>query len=118
MPTAASNLAWVDYEAGYGTMIASLNARAAYALLDVSVGSTSIEPAPTIHSSSNGLKATSVPGGLLITGLVQGELFRTYNLQGQLIYQGKATATEKYVPLRERGVYIITAGNKAVKAVY
>jgi hypothetical protein len=35
LPNAASALEWVDYEAGSGTMIASLNARAAYALLDV-----------------------------------------------------------------------------------
>ncbi|MDR3217474.1 MAG: hypothetical protein LBU22_00585, partial [Dysgonamonadaceae bacterium] len=117
LPNAAASLAWVDYEAGSGWMIGSLNERPAYALLDVPASGTSIEP-PAIHSPSNGLKASTVPGGLLITGLVQGESFRTYNLQGQLIYQGKATATEERVPLRERGVYIVTAGNGTVKAVY
>jgi hypothetical protein len=119
LPDAASSLAWVDYEAGNGSMIRSLNARAAYALLDGSPASgASVEPAPVIHSSSNGLKATSVSGVLLITGLVQGELFRIYNLQGQLLCHGKAATTEERVPLRERGVYIVIAGNRTVKARY
>jgi hypothetical protein len=117
LPNAASSLAWVDYEVDNGSMIGSLNARAAYALLDGSPASGAyVEPA--IHSPSNRLKAIPVPGGLLITGLVQGEFFRTYNLQGQLVCQGKATATEVHVPLRERGVYIVTAGNGVVKAAY
>jgi hypothetical protein len=120
LPNAASSLAWVDYEVDNGAMIGSLNARAAYALLDSSPasGGTSIEPAPVIHSPSNGLKATSGNGVLLITGLVQGEHFCIYNLQGQLICHDKATATEERIPLRERGVYIVTAGNRVVKAVY
>jgi hypothetical protein len=120
LPNAASGLAWVDHEVANGAMIGSLNARAAYALLDGSPGSdgTSIGPDPVVHSSANGLKAISGNGVLLITGLVQGEHFRIYNLQGQPVYQGKATATEERVPLRERGVYIVTAGDRVVKAVY
>ncbi|MDR2041676.1 MAG: hypothetical protein LBP98_05095 [Tannerella sp.] len=119
LPDAASGLAWVDDEAAGGTMIRSLNERAAYALLDAPPASgASVEPVPLIHSSSDGLKTTPVPGALLITGLVQGEHFRIYNVQGQLIRQGKATATQERVPLHERGVYIVTAGNRVVKAVY
>jgi hypothetical protein len=119
LPNAASSLAWVDYEADNGSMIGSLNARAAYALLDDSPDpGTSNDPAPVVHSPFDGLRATSVPGALLITGLVPGEPFGIYNLQGQLIYHDKAKATEERVPLHERGVCIVTTGNRVVKAVY
>jgi hypothetical protein len=120
LPNAASGLAWVDHEVANGAMIGSLNERAAYALSDGSSasGNIPIDPDPVIHSPSNELKATSGNGVLLITGLVQGEHFRIYNLQGQLICHDKATATEERVPLRKRGAYIVTAGNRVVKAVY
>ncbi|MDR2809646.1 MAG: hypothetical protein LBB84_03695 [Tannerellaceae bacterium] len=42
-----------------------------------------------------------------LNGLIQGERFRIYNLQGQPVYQGKATATEEHVPLH------VLAGTKA-----
>ncbi|MDR2139024.1 MAG: hypothetical protein LBP50_05715, partial [Tannerella sp.] len=119
LPGAASTLEWVDYEAGNGTMIGSLNARAAYALSDVLPASgTSVDPVPAVRSSTGRLKAASLSGGLRITGLVQGEHFRIYNLHGQLVCRGTATAAEARVPLPEHGVYIVTAGNEAVKAVY
>jgi hypothetical protein len=119
LPNAASGLTWVDREAGNGSMIGSLNARAAYALLDGSPDfGDSVEPFPVVLSPSNRLKATPVSGFLLITGLAEGEPFRIYNLQGQLIYQAKAGATEERVPLHQRGVYIVTAGKEAVKTAY
>jgi hypothetical protein len=115
---AAAALAWVDYEAGGGTMIGSLNARAAYALLDAPPAGDGTSVAPVVHAPADGLKAASANGVLLITGLVPGERFRIYNLQGQLVRHGKATATEARILLRERGVYIVTAGNRVAKAVY
>ncbi|MDR0748888.1 MAG: hypothetical protein LBF62_04880 [Tannerellaceae bacterium] len=131
LPKAAESLAWVDNEAANGNMIASLNARAAYALLEVEPEpEPEVEPEPEPepgnetstefddYSPSNGLKATATSGGLFISGLVESESFSVYNLQGQLIHQGKAAATEERVSLRERGVYIVTAGNRVVKAVY
>jgi hypothetical protein len=120
LPNAASSLAWVDHEVANGAMIESLNARAAYALLDNSPASngTSLGPVPVGHSPAHGLKAISGNGVLLLTGLIQGEHFRIYNLQGQPVYQGKATATEERVPLHERGVFIVTAGNRVTKVVY
>jgi hypothetical protein len=39
-------------------------------------------------------------------------------MNGQLFHQNKATATEERVYLREHGVYVVTAGNRVVKAVY
>ncbi|MDR2119169.1 MAG: hypothetical protein LBP25_06520 [Tannerellaceae bacterium] len=119
LPGAASALEWVDHEAGSGQIIESLNARPAYALLDgLPDSGTSAEPLAAIRLPSGRLKATSLSGGLLITGFVEGEQFRVYNLQGKLVYHGKAKAAQERVLLPERGVYIATAGNEAVKAVY
>jgi hypothetical protein len=118
LPRAAAGLAWVDYEAAGGVMTGSLNVRAAYALLDTSDSGTSADPAPAAQSPAGGVRAASVSGALVITGLVEGERFCIYNLQGQLVYRGKASASEERVPLRNRGVYIVTAGNGVAKAVY
>jgi hypothetical protein len=56
--------------------------------------------------------------GLLVRGLVTGETFAVYNLYGQLVYTGKATGSEQLVPLNGRGVYVVTADSRRVKAVY
>jgi hypothetical protein len=119
LPRAANALAWVDYEAAGGVMTGSLNARAAYALLDCPPASgASNDPGPAVHSPSSGLKAISAHGALLITGLVPGEHFRIYNLQGRLVCHGRAAAAEVRISLRERGFYVVTAGNGVAKAVY
>jgi hypothetical protein len=64
------------------------------------------------------LIAVSTSNGLLVCGLAPGEVFSIYNMSGQLHFKGKATATEELVPLRERGIYIVVAGERRVKAVY
>jgi hypothetical protein len=65
-----------------------------------------------------GLKAWVVNGSLHVSGLTAGELLSIYNMQGQLIYKGKATATEERINLRVRGVYVVTSDNAAVKVIY
>jgi hypothetical protein len=72
----------------------------------------------TEETRTQTLYATATASGLYISGLIPGETFSVYNLRGQLFYKGKATASEQYVNLRDRGVYIITNGNKTVKAIY
>jgi uncharacterized protein YjdB len=52
---------------------------------------------------------------LKIGGLSAGDLFNVYNMQGVLIYKGKATASEAYVNLPSRAIYIVTAGKERVK---
>jgi hypothetical protein len=64
------------------------------------------------------LQAIATASGLYISGLIPGETFSVYNLLGQLSYKGKATVSEQYINLRNRGIYIITNGNKTVKAIY
>jgi hypothetical protein len=75
-------------------------------------------PTGTENPQSAKLYAVSTGRGLLIRGLVSGETFAVYNLYGQLVYTGKATGSEQLVPLNGRGVYVITAGSRRVKAVY
>jgi hypothetical protein len=52
---------------------------------------------------------------LQVNGLVLGEVFGVYNIQGQVLQKGKADATEARIYLSERGIYMVIAGNKAVK---
>ncbi|GAB6393955.1 MAG: Ig-like domain-containing protein [Bacteroidales bacterium] len=64
------------------------------------------------------LRTIPTSDGFTVTGLVAGEVFSVYNLQGQLVYQGRATASEEAVYLRNKGVYIVVAGAERVKAGY
>jgi hypothetical protein len=64
------------------------------------------------------LRAVTTVGGLRITGLIAGEALTIYNMQGNIIYTGKATSTEEFFPLREHGVYVVVAGRRTVKAAY
>jgi hypothetical protein len=64
------------------------------------------------------LYAVSTSGGLQLYRLVPGEWFSIYNVVGQLQFTGKAMANEQFVPLRERGVYIVVSGKQRVKVVY
>jgi hypothetical protein len=64
------------------------------------------------------LYAVSAGDGLQLFGLVPDEVFSIYNMAGQLLFSGKATAAEHFVPLHERGVYIVVSGKQSVKAAY
>jgi anti-sigma28 factor (negative regulator of flagellin synthesis) len=64
------------------------------------------------------LRACATVGGLLISGLVPGESLTLYNMQGQLVYKGKATAAEERIRLSVRGVYVVVNANRTVKTVY
>jgi hypothetical protein len=64
------------------------------------------------------LKAYVIDSHLHVSGLVPGETLNIYNMQGQRFYHGKATDVEQRVYLRERGVYIVTSGNRVVKVIY
>jgi hypothetical protein len=80
------------------------------------VTATGIADVETWRATS--LHATSTNGGLQVFGLVPGEVFSIYNLSGQLVYKGKAATPEQFVPLNVRGIYIVVAGERRVKAVY
>jgi len=51
-------------------------------------------------------------------GLVPGEVFGIYTIQGQLLYRRKAGASEERIALSNKGIYIIVAGERKIKAVY
>ncbi|MDR2809340.1 MAG: T9SS type A sorting domain-containing protein, partial [Tannerellaceae bacterium] len=67
---------------------------------------------------SSTLRVIATGDGFWITGLVPGETLSLYNMQGQLIHQNKANATEQRISLRVRGVYIAVSGERRVKAAY
>jgi hypothetical protein len=64
------------------------------------------------------LHAVSEDDGLRITGLTPGETFCVYNWQGLLCYRGEARSGNKRIYLQQKGVYIVVAGARKVKAVY
>jgi hypothetical protein len=55
---------------------------------------------------------------LKVSGLFAGESLRVYNLQGIAIYDQIARTTEQSLDLPARGVYVVVAGNRVIKAVY
>jgi polygalacturonase len=78
-----------------------------------------------LRSGTTGLEETggvllAVPAddGFTVTGLVHGEAFGVYNLQGRLVACGKATSAKAHIYLRDKGAYIIVAGERKAKAVY
>jgi M6 family metalloprotease-like protein len=62
------------------------------------------------------LRVVKADGGLHVYGLKPGTEFRIYSVSGLLIYQGKAIETEQFIPLRDRGFYIISSDGSSVKA--
>jgi hypothetical protein len=68
-------------------------------------------------SPENGaLRVVKADGGLQVYGLKPGIEFRIYSVSGLLVYQGKAIETEQFIPLRDRGFYIIVSDGSSVKA--
>lgn len=70
------------------------------------------------YVGGSSLFATVTSGALLIKGLLPGEEFRIYTVQGQLCHSATATSTEQTVYLRDRGLYIVATKEQAVKVKY
>jgi hypothetical protein len=60
-------------------------------------------------------KIAPAAGGLLISGLTSGATFGIYTLQGQLVYQAKASSPEEHIYLQEKGIYMLRHKEKAYK---
>jgi hypothetical protein len=56
--------------------------------------------------------------GVFISGLVLDEVYTVFDLSGRLVYQRKASAPEEFVPLRERGIYLLKRRNKTCKFLF
>jgi hypothetical protein len=64
------------------------------------------------------LRIIPAAGGIFISGLTPGETLSIYSLQGQLIYESKATSPEAHIYLREKGVYILYHAGQYGKFAY
>jgi hypothetical protein len=53
------------------------------------------------------LRVVSENNGAFISGLTPGETFSIYTLQGQLVYESKASSPEERIYLQDKGVYIL-----------
>jgi hypothetical protein len=60
----------------------------------------------------------SAAGGIFISGLTPGKAFSIYTLQGQLLYESKATSPEEHIYLQEKGVYILYHAGQYSKFSY
>jgi hypothetical protein len=61
------------------------------------------------------LKAVSDGATLAISGLSPGEDLRIYSAFGQLIYKGRAMASEAHIQLNVRGTLIVVSGQRTLK---
>jgi len=70
-----------------------------------------------IQSSTAVLKVRSSGGSIHVSGLHPDEMLSVYNLQGGLLYAGKAAAAYQSIKVAGRGVYIVVAGRRTAKVV-
>ncbi|MDR0863487.1 MAG: DUF6383 domain-containing protein [Candidatus Symbiothrix sp.] len=68
-------------------------------------------------SGAKTLKASVSNGALTVTGLTAGESVRIYTVVGQTVANVTATGTRTTINLPTSGIYIVSAGNQAVKVV-
>ncbi|MBR6319635.1 MAG: hypothetical protein IKR50_04265 [Prevotella sp.] len=59
--------------------------------------------------------AESTTAGITLNGLQPGECVRVYTLDGVCVCRKNATSSTLFVPLRQQGVYIISAGHEVFK---
>ncbi|GAB6395287.1 MAG: Ig-like domain-containing protein [Bacteroidales bacterium] len=59
-----------------------------------------------------------VSDGVFISGLFLDEVYTVFDLSGRLVYQGKASVPEEFVPLREKGIYLLKHRNKTCKFLF
>jgi hypothetical protein len=77
-----------------------------------------IIPTGTEEAAQNVLRVIAESRGIVISGLTPGKAFSIYTLQGQLLYEGKATSPEETIYWGEKGVYILRHKDKQVKFNY
>ncbi len=70
------------------------------------------------NSEKQTLKTFSVENELYVYGFQTGDVLSVYNLQGVLLYTVKAEQNIARIPLKEKGIYLIKAGNKTAKFNY
>jgi len=63
------------------------------------------------------LKAYASTSSLHISGLQTGEIFSIHNINGQLIYKGKAKAEKEQIAVGSNDVFVVTAGARSIKVI-
>ena len=64
------------------------------------------------------IKLQPVEGGVNVRGLEKGDHLRVFNSAGMLVFSKKYDGPERFVPLKQRDVYIISTGREVVKYSY
>jgi M6 family metalloprotease-like protein len=114
------------YANGAGQTLTT-NAEGVYALVlgylneDIAISIEGVKQSTSvgiIAPSQTSLKVVKADGGLYVYGLTPGLEFRIYNVSGILVYKGKATATEQFVALSERGFYLIISEGTNAKVAF
>ncbi|GAB6393861.1 MAG: hypothetical protein MdMp024_0173 [Bacteroidales bacterium] len=67
------------------------------------------------EAENTALRIVSENNGIFISGLTPGETFGIYTLQGQPVYESKASSPEEHIYLQDKGVYILRHKGKAYK---
>ncbi|MDR0863494.1 MAG: M12 family metallo-peptidase [Candidatus Symbiothrix sp.] len=116
---AAVTLVDAKTAAWYAANLPSWNFTNTWAITDGSLpilkwettGDVAIESPKVIYT----LRASASNGILTVKGLVTGESVRVYTVTGQTVANQMAKNSEQTIQLPAYGVYIVVAGNKAVK---
>ncbi|GAB6395417.1 MAG: hypothetical protein MdMp024_1729 [Bacteroidales bacterium] len=64
------------------------------------------------------LRIVPADNGIFVSGLTLDEVFSIYTLQGQLVYEGKASSPEEHIHLQDRGVYIVKHKDRTLLFVF
>ena len=64
------------------------------------------------------IKLEPAEGGVNVRGLEKGDHLRVFNSSGMIIYSKKYDGPERFVPLRQRDIYLISTGREVVKYSY
>ena len=86
---------------------------------DVVVTIDGVEGTSTgIEDIENGLKIQVVSEGILVNGLIPGEVLTLCDISGKVLYSDRPNESTKLIPLRAKGAYILTAGNRTEKVIF
>ena len=61
------------------------------------------------------VKVEQVEDGVWLSGLEDGDFVRIFGAGGQTVYQHSRPSSRLFVPLHERGVYLLSTGQEIVK---
>jgi hypothetical protein len=100
-----SNLAWQD------------NQRI-ITLLPTELDEATGLPVVTKDLKDRKVKVEQTEQGIWISGLEDGDYVRIFDVGGQALYQHSNPSNRLFVPIQERGVYLLSTGQEVVKFTY